>query len=329
MKKTPLVSICIPTYNAENLIIPTLNSIFKQSYKNFEIIINDDCSKDRTVKVIESCKSKKIRIYQNKKNLGYGDNIKQFKRRVRGEIIFLMAQDDFLINEGLRLTVDQFIKHPQVGVVTRPYYWFNKDPKIPIRQIPPANKKRTVVIDVNKNPEKIIPIIESVGQLSGLAYRSDLFTQFHSDVFPAHIYPFMEILREHKCAFLHKYTIAVGTYDSQTRSKSSIYDLSPTYSWMRMFDSVFKDRKYATIKKISKDHMAKNYIGLIQLKNFAKNTKILYREIFYLIKYRYKNLLSFKFWFFSIGTIIIPRKILIPMVDNYKNVILKNWLSKQ
>ena len=58
-------------------------------------------------------------------------------------------------------------------------------------------------------------------------------------------------------------------------------------------------------------------IGLVQLKNSAK-PGVLWREILLLVKYRKKNLLTPLFWFFSIGCLIIPRRILIWLVDTYK-----------
>jgi len=327
MKNKPLVSVCIPTYNSEHLIKNAINSVINQSYKNFEIIVSDDCSKDKTLTVVKSIKDKRIRIYKNKKNLGYGGNIRQFKKLINGEIIFLLAQDDLVINDGIKRTVSMFVKNKNVGVVTRPYYWFGNDPKVAIRHIPPADEKKDVLINIKRSPKKIIPIIESVGQLSGLAYRTDLFSQFHTDVFPAHIYPFMEILRTHQCGFLSQYSIAVGTYDSQTRFKSSIYDMSPTESWMRMFDTVFNDNKFDKVKKIAKNHMATNFVGLVQLKNHGSSRWILYREILILIKERLLNLIDIRFWFFVLGTVLVPRNLLIYLVDQYKEIIGKKSLS--
>ena len=52
MEKT--VSVIVPAYNAENTIKRTLESCLNQTYKNFEILINDDQSKDKTIEVINS-----------------------------------------------------------------------------------------------------------------------------------------------------------------------------------------------------------------------------------------------------------------------------------
>lgn len=58
----PLVSIIIPTFNSAKYIEETLNSVFKQTFKNYEIIIVDDGSEDETVKIVNNLKSEKIRI---------------------------------------------------------------------------------------------------------------------------------------------------------------------------------------------------------------------------------------------------------------------------
>jgi teichuronic acid biosynthesis glycosyltransferase TuaG len=49
-----LVSVIIPTYNAAGFILETVNSVFKQSYSNFEILIVNDGSTDNTISVVES-----------------------------------------------------------------------------------------------------------------------------------------------------------------------------------------------------------------------------------------------------------------------------------
>ena len=318
MRSNPLVSICIPTYNSAKIIRPLLESLKKQSYQNVEIVISDDASSDETISIIRSFRFSKLRVQKNKHNLGYGRNLQQLEKLAKGEIIYLMAHDDILINDGITKTVHAFCRDPQVGVVTRAYYWFDTDPTKPVRHIPPIDPRKGRNIDIKKTPLKIIPIIESVGQLSGLAYRRDLFTHFHHEVFPAHIYPFMEILKRSSCVFLKDYTVAIGISVSQTRSKPKIYSVSPTLSWMKMFDTVFRETEFNSVRRIAKDHMLQNYLGLIQLKNYGQTPFILYREILVMLKLRWRNILSPAFWFFSLGTILTPRSLLRYLVDNYK-----------
>jgi len=65
MKNTPLVSILICTYNAENTIKNTLKSCLEQTYNNFEILIHDDQSKDKTIEVIKNIWDKRIKIIES------------------------------------------------------------------------------------------------------------------------------------------------------------------------------------------------------------------------------------------------------------------------
>ena len=57
----PLVSICIPAYNAEKTLKTTLNSLLSQEYSNYEIVVSDNHSTDATEKVIVSFSGENVR----------------------------------------------------------------------------------------------------------------------------------------------------------------------------------------------------------------------------------------------------------------------------
>jgi len=321
MKKLKF-SICIPTYNGGKWIKETLESILFQSFQNFEIIISDDCSKDNTVEVIKTIRDKRINIHQNKINLGYGKNLQVLRRLAKGDILFLMGQDDILLKDALMKTHNAFMLGEEIGLVTRPYYWFYEDVKKPVRAIFPYDNEKDSVISVLDGKREVQKIFESVGQLSGLAYRRKYMDMdFHEETFPAHIYPFASITKKYKVVYLKDYTVAVRIESSQTRFKKSIYDISPTGSWVKMFNTVYREKKYEEVRKTGIEQMAKNYIGLVQLKNYS-TFKNLLREILILIKLRPINLLSPEFWFFALGTIIIPTVVLRRLVDFFKNNIM-------
>jgi glycosyltransferase involved in cell wall biosynthesis len=315
-------SICIPTYNGSKWIKETLESILSQSFQNFETIISDDCSKDDTVEVIKNIRDKRIKIYQNKINLGYGKNLQVLRKLSKGDILFLMGQDDILLKDALLKTHNAFMLGEEIGLVMRPYYWFYEDVKKPVRAIFPYNGKKDSIISVLDGKREVQKIFESVGQLSGLAYRRKYMDMdFHEETFPAHIYPFASITKKYKVVYLKDYTIAVRIESSQTRFKKSIYDISPTESWVKMFNTVYREKKYEEVRKAGIEQTAKNYVGLVQLKNYS-TFKNLMREILILIKLRPLNLLSPAFWFFSLGTIIIPTVVLRRLVDFFKNNIM-------
>ncbi|MBI3558991.1 glycosyltransferase, partial [Candidatus Gottesmanbacteria bacterium] len=169
----------IPTYNGAAWIKETLESILAQNFQNFEILICDDGSTDKTLKIIREFRNKKIKIVANKINLGYGKNLQRIKKLATGDVLFLMGQDDILLPEALQKTHDAFLTNKDVGLVLRPYYWFMQDFKKPVRRAG-------------------ISLFEAAGQLSGLAYlRKYLTTDFQTDTFVAHVYPLAHIAKNH------------------------------------------------------------------------------------------------------------------------------------
>ena len=93
-------SIVIATFNSESTIRECLQSINKQSYTNFEIIIIDNCSKDKTVEIIKKFKFKKIKIIVEKDN-GIYDAINKGIRKSKGNIISILHSDDFYYNSNV------------------------------------------------------------------------------------------------------------------------------------------------------------------------------------------------------------------------------------
>jgi len=329
MKKKLLLSICIPTYNGQDTIKQALDSIFSQSYKNFEIIINDDCSKDNTEKIIKSYNNKNIRFYKNKKNIGYGDNLNNFKAKIVGDIMVLMAQDDIMLKNALLKISQGFALDDDIGVVTRPYYQFEYDPKIPVRYWPPPNLKNNLIITINDKKELIESAVTSTYLVSCLAFRKKFLDMpFSSHVFTSQAYPFFSIFKKHKILFLKDYIVAVGIYQSQCRNKPSIYIPSPVETWIKVFEITLKEKQYENARKICQDFVAQNYVGLIQIKNYGR-MKDLINEILIHIKYRKKSLIDIRFWFYSVISLIVPRKILIKLVDYYKSKILSKTISNK
>jgi len=312
--------ILIPTYNGAEVIGETLRSILSQSFANFEIIIQDDLSKDDTEKVVKSFRDKRIKFYRNEKNLGYSKNLDKLVNRATGDIIYLMGQDDILAEDALLNTYKAFKISPDIGAVARPYYWFDKDIDTPVRATGQLNPEKDEIVRITDDYDRIVLTIDVAGQLSALAYRKKfLDTAFHPDIFPCHVYPFAAIMVKHPIVFLKDYNLAVRISSSQCRSVSSIYNKSPLQSWIDFANSVFKGKKLKGLKEyFIKNYVAKNYIGLVQIRNYARYRYLL-REIWLLLKYRWQNIYHPAFWFYSLGCIIIPPAILIPMVDWYKN----------
>lgn len=94
-----LVSVIIPIYNAEKYLIDTLESIFIQDYKNIEIVLVDDCSKDDSAKIILDIQQKhpEIIYHLQEKNMGAGAARNKALELARGQYVAFLDSDDIWI----------------------------------------------------------------------------------------------------------------------------------------------------------------------------------------------------------------------------------------
>ncbi len=314
-------SILIPSYNGADIIANTIRSILYQDYKNYEVIINDDASTDETVKVVEPFTDKKIKLFKSKKNLGYPGNLNKCLSHAKGDIIYLLGQDDILSTDALTSTYAAFQISPDIGAVTRPYRWFDEDLEVTVRAKPPLNPEKNEIISITDDYKKVAAVFRTLDSLSALGYRAKLIDRpFHPDIFPCHVYPFASIFKKHPVVFLKNYVSSVSMKNSQCRHVSSIYDKSPILSWVQMFKNVFPEKKFVGLRKYCiQNFVAMNYVGLAQIKNYSRHSYwYTLRETFYLLKYNSKNSINPVFWMYSLGALITPPFLLIPLVDWYK-----------
>ena len=111
----PKVSIIIPSYNSAQYIVETLQSVFAQTYKNYEIIVVDDGSIDNTKEVLRPYMGKITYIY--KENGGPASARNVGIKHAQGEYIAFLDSDDTWLPEKLEKQVDYLKKHPEIGLV--------------------------------------------------------------------------------------------------------------------------------------------------------------------------------------------------------------------
>lgn len=86
-------SICLTTYNGERFIEQQLRSILEQIAPDDEVIVSDDGSTDKTLKIVDSIGDNRIRVRHSDAHY-FRDNFEQAMQEARGELIFLSDQDD-------------------------------------------------------------------------------------------------------------------------------------------------------------------------------------------------------------------------------------------
>ena len=101
----PAISVIIPLYNAEKYIGECLDSILAQTFKNFEVIVVDDCSTDISPAIVESYKEKfggRLKLVHTKKNSGSGTEPRNLGLAYsRGEYLYFMDNDDTITPTAL------------------------------------------------------------------------------------------------------------------------------------------------------------------------------------------------------------------------------------
>ena len=115
MSNLPLVSVFMPVYNQENLIAESIESIIAQTFLDWELVIGDDCSSDKTYDVAFSYQKRfpeKIKLYRNKKNLGITSNCNELLKHCQGKYIAFTAGDDLLLPGKLEKQVELMESRP-------------------------------------------------------------------------------------------------------------------------------------------------------------------------------------------------------------------------
>ncbi len=119
----PLVSVRVITYNSAKTVLETLESIKAQTYPNIELIISDDCSKDKTVEIcrewLENNKSRFARtaLLTVPQNTGVSANVNRSEKACHGEWIKGIAGDDMLMPNCIQTYIEYINKNPNVVYV--------------------------------------------------------------------------------------------------------------------------------------------------------------------------------------------------------------------
>ena len=146
MSKRPLLSLGMPIFNGEDYVREALDSLLRQSLKDFELIISDNASTDRTLEICTTYagRDERIRLIAQDTNLGAAANFNLVFREARGPFFKWAAHDDTLDPEALEACVAVLEDNPEVvlchprlvdvdadGVVLREFDRGNEDTAAP------------------------------------------------------------------------------------------------------------------------------------------------------------------------------------------------------
>lgn len=123
----PLISIIMPVYNSQEFVKDSIESILAQSYKNWELIIVDDYSKDNTFNYLlaEYSGNKKIKLLQNQVNSGAGVTRNLGLDNARGQLIAFLDADDLWLPHKLEKQL-AYMQENNSAIVHTSYSFINE-----------------------------------------------------------------------------------------------------------------------------------------------------------------------------------------------------------
>lgn len=89
-----MISIIVPVYNAEKFIRETIQSVLDQTYTNFELLLVDDCSRDKSAEVIESFEDERVILLRQEQNAGAYAARNRGLKEAKGRYIAFLDSDD-------------------------------------------------------------------------------------------------------------------------------------------------------------------------------------------------------------------------------------------
>src|SRR5688500_14630360 len=110
VSEVPRVSVCMPVYNAEAVLQTTLDTVWKQSFSDFEVVAVDDGSTDGTSAILHG--DRRIRTTRNPRNLGASATANRAIRHAQGEFVNYLDSDDLLEPQTLERLVQHLDQHP-------------------------------------------------------------------------------------------------------------------------------------------------------------------------------------------------------------------------
>lgn len=169
-----MVSIITPSYNAANFILDTIRSVQSQSYKNWEMIIVDDCSQDNTVEIIEKerFEDHRIKLIRLEKNGGPAHARNQAILASEGRYLAFLDSDDLWLPQKLEKQIS-FMNHHHIFFSYTAYRIMEEDGKETdvVFQMPPQIRYEDLLKNTSIGTLTVMLDKERLGNVQMPLYR--------------------------------------------------------------------------------------------------------------------------------------------------------------
>lgn len=177
MTTTPTISVLMPAYNAEKYIREAIDSILAQTFTDFEFIIINDGSTDKTEELILQNTDPRIRYYKNDQNLGIVGTLNRGLELCRGKYIARMDADDIALPERFAKQVAHMDANPNLVACGAQYVCFGEKgfAKSPVQNAIAADDVRVDMLHFSQISHPLIMMRASVFRDTSLRYRQEYY----------------------------------------------------------------------------------------------------------------------------------------------------------
>ena len=275
----PLVSVVIPTYNRKKMAERLIKSLLESTYRNFEIIVVDDASPDKTSEYLKSKfkNNKTIKIFKNKKNLFAAGSKNEGQKHAKGSLFIFIDDDNVVDRRMIEELVEVFIENDKVGEAGPINFNFN-------------NKKSILLVQSTRN----------MWTTKTLHLRS--LKQFNSrkiwetDDIPNAFMVRASVIRENKINFKSKFVIMYEESDYAYRIRRAGYRIVMVRS-----AKIFHDIEESSKTKKKKDYLYHFMEDDRRPFVFARN-RIIFHSLY---STKIQNLAIYSFWIWAFSAYYI------------------------
>lgn len=263
----PLVSIMIPTYNRPELFEETLKSALSQTYENFEVIVCDNSTDERTATLIEKYKGdERLRYYRNREAKTKADNFRPFENLARGQFLQWCMDDDILLPQKLEKMIAVFEAHPEITLVTSQRSVINaKGELIELTHIDLGIKKEYEIFSGHDiGYTTLTSVLNFLGEPSAVLFRrKDLINHYWTAESRGYktisdIAMWLELMEKGDCAIFRDALSCYRRHEAQEGAQPDVVLLS-RIEWYNLMEDYYKQHIFLKSEEDRRTAFAKLY----------------------------------------------------------------------
>lgn len=169
-------SIVIPTFNRNKELLMAVKSVLRQDFNNFEIVISDNASSKDPLPALKKLKDRRIKYFRNDKNIYFARNLYKAIKLATGKYVFILGDDDLILEKGCLSRLYSLIKKTQVGYIRMGFvFYMNDDLSNLFLRSSFKDTKKPQLINLKVKNYQIIKYLynSQFGFMSGVVFKND------------------------------------------------------------------------------------------------------------------------------------------------------------